>query len=106
MEGSQIVGMIEGNIGHHWQIKHNCELGMSVLKEYRRQGIGFKLLSALADWAKSQDVARLELTVFSNNIPAIGLYKKHGFLIEGKRTKAIKLPDGSFADSMLMAKRI
>ena len=46
---------------------------------------------------------RLELTVYVDNEPAIALYKKHGFTIEGtRRQDAFRA--GTFVDSHAMAR--
>ena len=49
------------------------------------------------------DLKRLELTVYVDNAPAIRVYEKFGFVIEGThRMHAFR--DGVFVDSHLMAR--
>ena len=48
-------------------------------------------------------VHRLELTVVAENIPAINLYLKSGFIIEGTARHAFRL-DGRFIDEYHMSK--
>jgi len=74
-----------------------------VLRAYHRQGLGFKLLSAVEEWAKERMVARLELTVIEENKAAIGLYQKFGFLSEGVRRNALWV-DGKPTNELYMAK--
>jgi RimJ/RimL family protein N-acetyltransferase len=45
---------------------------------------------------------RIELGVFASNIPAIKLYEKAGFVVEGVKKKARKL-DGVYDDMIQMA---
>jgi RimJ/RimL family protein N-acetyltransferase len=46
---------------------------------------------------------KLGLRVLSTNQHAIGLYRRHGFVEEGRLRDEIRLPDGSYADDVWMA---
>jgi RimJ/RimL family protein N-acetyltransferase len=46
----------------------------------------------------------LSLSVFENNQPAIELYKKAGFVEEGRYRKEIKLAPGQYIDIVRMSK--
>jgi L-phenylalanine/L-methionine N-acetyltransferase len=48
-------------------------------------------------------VRRLELAVYVDNAPAIRLYKRFGFEIEGTR-RAAAFRDGAFVDDHVMAR--
>jgi L-phenylalanine/L-methionine N-acetyltransferase len=72
--------------------------------DFHRRGIGAALLAALIDTADNWlNLTRLELTVFVDNEPAIRLYKKFGFAIEGTR-RADAFREGRFVDSFQMAR--
>lgn len=99
------IGILDFQAGHRRRISHSGVIGTSVREEFRGQGVGSALISALMDWAKQHGkVERLELLVFADNAPAIGLYKKMGFIEEGRKKKALKLSDGRYFDELLMAK--
>ncbi len=69
-----------------WLIAEEVHIStIAVHPYYRRQGVGEKLLLNVLGWAVDQraQVATLEVRV-SNQI-AIDLYKKQGFVIEGKK---------------------
>jgi putative acetyltransferase len=61
-------------------------------------------MQALVDLAdKWLPVTRIELTVFTDNERAIGLYKRFGFEIEGTH-RAYALRDGKYVDTHAMAR--
>ena len=74
------------------------------LDEFIGRGIGTALLGALIDAAdKWLNLRRLELTVYVDNVAAIGLYEKFGFVIEGTRRQDA-FRDGAFVDAYGMAR--
>ncbi|HEY8382986.1 MAG TPA: GNAT family N-acetyltransferase [Microvirga sp.] len=83
---------------------HTAYLGMGVRDDCVGQGVGTALLRALIDTADNWlNLRRLELTVFVDNAPAIALYERHGFVIEGTlRDYAFR--DGAFVDAYTMAR--
>ena len=84
---------------------HCGELGMGVRDSFRRMGIGTRLVEQTIQKAKEQGIERVELEVFRTNNPAIRLYEKIGFVVEGEKKKARKL-DGIYDNLVLMAKFI
>ena len=83
---------------------HAAHLGMSVHDDFHGRGVGAALLAALIDAADNWlNLKRLELSVYVDNKPAVALYKKFGFAIEGTR-RMDAFRDGKFADSYMMAR--
>lgn len=61
-------------------------------------------MAAMCDYAdRWAGILRLELTVFVDNAPAIALYRKFGFEVEGTQ-RAYALRDGEYADVYAMAR--
>lgn len=60
------------------------ELTMGVEPAYRRMGIGEKLLSELYTAASQINIPEISLGVHRNNLPAINLYKKQGWIEDGR----------------------
>lgn len=84
---------------------HTGSFGMSVHKDWRRQGIGKALVQALLDWAnRSTVIEKVCLEVFSTNTQAISLYQSLGFIEEGICPKAYKLGKSKYVDGVLMYK--
>jgi putative acetyltransferase len=83
---------------------HSAGIGMMVHDDYGGRGIGSAMLAALIDTADNWlALKRLELTVYVDNEPAIKLYKKFGFVLEGTR-RADVFRDGRYVDSYQMAR--
>jgi predicted GNAT family N-acyltransferase len=62
---------------------------MAVLKEYRGQGIGSALLTALLEYARQEHYAGIYLHA---QITAIPFYEKHGFLVTGEQFMDAGIP--------------
>ena len=103
--GGEIVGMLDFCAHPHPQRSHAGEFGMSVAKAWRGKGIGAQLLEHLMQWARSQRLRRMELSVFSNNLAALALCERTGFLREGVQRDAVEV-DGRYVDIVLMARTV
>jgi putative acetyltransferase len=83
---------------------HVRYLGLSVSPEWQGRGVGRQLLARLLDWADNwAGVLRVELHVHTDNDRAIALYRKMGFVEEG-RHKAYGLKNGRYVDTFSMAR--
>lgn len=80
---------VVGHLGLHTfpnrpRRRHVGQIGMAVRDDRQGQGVGTALLQAAVDLAdKWLNLTRLELEVYIDNGPAIRLYEKFGFTIEG-----------------------
>ncbi len=81
---------------------HCGKLGMGVHRDYRRRGIGTRLIAETIGKAKEKGLERIELEVFASNTAAIKLYEKIGFAVEGVKKRARKM-DGAYDDIVGMA---
>jgi len=80
---------------------HVAYLGMEIRKGYRNQGIGTRMMQQALDWATRQRIRRIELEVFAENAPAIHLYQKFGFEVEGQKRHAV-YKWGRYLDMLVM----
>ena len=101
-EDGRIVGRLSLARDQHPASKHVADLGLMVAQSHRRQGIGRALLEAAVEWARANDVRKLELHVFTYNEAAIALYESFGFEREGLR-KQHYLQNGRLVDAYVMA---
>jgi L-phenylalanine/L-methionine N-acetyltransferase len=91
-------------IGPNLRRRHAMSLGITVSGPAQGQGVGTALMSALMHYADHWGhVLRVELTVFADNAAAIALYRRHGFVQEG-RHHAYALRGGQYADVLSMAR--
>jgi putative acetyltransferase len=106
---ASIDGEVIGNVGLHPASKsprrrHVGTLGMSVRDDRQGRGVGTALMQAaigLADgWLNYQ---RLELWVYTDNLAALALYRKFGFVIEGT-CRAHAFRAGCYVDTYAMAR--
>ncbi|HXR12761.1 MAG TPA: GNAT family N-acetyltransferase [Gaiellaceae bacterium] len=97
-----IVGRLSVARDAHPASAHVADLGLMVAADTRRQGVGWALLEASVEWARTAGVRKLELHVFPWNEPAIRLYEKFGFEREGYR-KGHYTRAGEDVDAILMA---
>ena len=104
-EDGELVGRLSVARDAHPASAHVADIGLMVAKSARRQGVGWALLEAAVEWARSAGVRKLELHFFPWNEPAIRLYEKFGFEREGYR-KAHYSRAGEDVDAILMAFRV
>jgi len=84
--------------------RHAGYIGMSVRDDWHGRGVGTALMEAAVDLAENWlNLERIELTVFTDNAPAIGLYEKFGFMTEGTLRK-YAFRDGEYVDVYTMAR--
>ena len=81
---------------------HEGMLGMGLLADYRGHGLGEQLIRATLAAARAAGFERVSLSVYARNTPAIALYRKVGFVVEGTRVRGKKL-DGAYDDIHMMA---
>lgn len=98
--GDELIGTIHMHPSRHGF----AELGMAVAREWRGRGVGSALLAAGADWARENGHHKLSLDVFVHNDAAIALYRKQGFVEEGRRIKHYRRKNGELWDSIEMGK--
>ncbi|MHC4574272.1 MAG: GNAT family N-acetyltransferase [Planctomycetota bacterium] len=98
-----VVGMLGFENSSRKRLAHRGTLHMSVNPQHRRNGIGTALLQSLLEWAQENPVIeKVKLAVFATNQAAVSLYKKNGFVEEGRRIKEIKIADRKYVDEILM----
>lgn len=102
MDGEEIAGIATIHSSAKIKARHDGELGIVVAKKYQGQGIGTELIRQLIDWAKGNGVTtRISLDTRADNVKAVELYMKFGFVVEGCRRNSTLL-DGKYYDLYVM----
>jgi putative acetyltransferase len=100
----EIIGHADLNGNENVRRAHAWHLGISVRDEWQGRGVGTRLMEALIELADNWlGAIRIELTVYCDNEPALSLYRKFGFEMEGTH-RAFALRDGAYVDSYAMAR--
>jgi|SRR5690625_3740649 len=111
---TQLVAEVDGNIIGFAVIRNEIKkrkahidvLGIFIQKEWRETGIGSALMNAMLESVKNNPlIEKVGLAVFANNERAIQLYRKLGFVEEGRRVGELKFND-EYIDEVLMYKFI
>jgi RimJ/RimL family protein N-acetyltransferase len=99
----QVVGNLVIERLAHPVNRHVATLGMAVDAAWRGRGIGTALLSAAMRWARAEAVEKVSLEVYPSNVAAIALYRKFGFVQEG-RLRAQSRKSYGYEDEVLMSR--
>lgn len=77
--------LVVGFVGIWIVVGEGSITNISVHTDYRKQGIGAKLLESLINLCTHLDCSLINLEVRASNYPAQNLYKKYGFVVDGLR---------------------
>jgi RimJ/RimL family protein N-acetyltransferase len=103
LHGDAVIGMLDLSAGERADNRHAGRFGMSIARRWRGRGIGRKLLAAAIEAAREwPGFCRMELECVAWNTAGVRLYESLGFVLEGRKTKAINLR-GRPEDMLLMA---
>lgn len=101
---TSVVGSLTINRSARPSGVHSASLGMGVADAHQGRGIGTALLAAGVDLCdRWLQIRRLELDVFTDNAPALALYRRFGFEVEGTKRQAA-FRDGAYIDCYCMAR--
>jgi RimJ/RimL family protein N-acetyltransferase len=99
---AEVGGEIVGDLAVFRRGAGPATIGMAVAAAWRGRGVGTALMQACVKWACEAGVHKLSLEVFPWNEPAIALYRKFGFVEEGRLRKQYRRQDGELWDVVVM----
>jgi putative acetyltransferase len=98
----KIIGSSSLKFNPQKAIKHKAELGLTVHDDFQSLGIGTALLNHMVNVARMMGLRKVWLQVSTANDQAIRVYKKVGFVVEGKLWKE-SFVNGEYRDEYRMA---
>lgn len=101
---ARLQGAFDGDklVGYsclEWVLDEGSLTNIAVCNEYRKKGIGAKLMAELMKSAEEKELAFVTLEVRVSNLPAVNLYRKFGFTDVGTRRNYYDAPR---EDALLM----
>ena len=104
-ETGAIAGHIDLRARPERPAAHRAMLGLGVHRDYRRQGLGARLIEAALAWARHDaGIDWVDLEVLSVNRPARGLYERTGFAVVGEIADMFRI-DGEQLAYTFMTRR-
>lgn len=85
------------------RLGHVAVLTLAVAPAFRGRGIASELLAQAYGWARGAGVEKVQLSVREHNRAAISLYRREGFVLEGREVRQVR-DAGRYEDNLLMAK--
>ena len=85
---------------------HRADLGISIDRAYWGLGIGTALTKACIECAQKAGYEQLELTVVAENMAAISIYKKAGFVEFGRNPRGFKSRITGYQEIVYMRKEL
>lgn len=102
LAGGEVVGSIGCVRERHPANQHVATFGLAVAPGRRGEGIGAALVAEAFAWARAVGVEKLLISVYPTNEAAIALYRRSGFVEEGRLSRQARTSYGD-ADEILMA---
>jgi diaminopimelate decarboxylase len=101
-DSGTVVGHLYIQRETHPVTRHVASLGIAVAAEVRGRGIGTALMREALRWSRSVGVEKIVLSVYPHNVGAIALYRRFGFVEEGRLARHSRKSYGD-EDEILMA---
>ena len=101
---NEVVGYLKLDPGRYESVARTARLQMAVRSDLRGKGIGAELLRHAIGWAEGGALDRIEVFVRENNPRAMALYKRFGFVEEGRLRQRVRLADGRRIDDLVLGR--
>ncbi len=100
-QAGAVVGHLFIQRESHPVTRHVATLAIAVTAAHRGRGVGTALMAEAFRWARGAGVEKIVLSVYPHNTGAIALYRKFGFVDEGRLSRQSKKSYG-YEDEILM----
>ena len=102
LDGDRVVGHVYVQREAHPVTRHVATLGIAVAADHRGKRIGTALMAEAFRWGRSVGVEKIMLSVYPHNDAAIALYRRFGFVEEGRLVGHSRKSSG-YEDEILMS---
>ena len=100
IDGLPVVGVITVQVAPYGV----ADIGMLLAEGWRGRGIGSRLMQAAIDWAPGAGAHKMALEVWPHNEAGLRLYRRYGFVEEGRKVRHYRRRNGELWDSVLMGR--
>jgi putative acetyltransferase len=97
----EVIGSLGISREEHPVTRHVASIGMMVHPNWRGRGVGSALMAKALEWARQMGVEKVALSVYPDNDAARALYRKFGFVEEGRLSGHSKKAVG-YRDEIVM----
>jgi RimJ/RimL family protein N-acetyltransferase len=98
--GPGIVGHISIDIAPYGV----ADIGMLIIVGWRGIGLGTMMLDAAIGWASAAGAHKMALEAWPHNSSALELYRRAGFVEEGRKRRHYRRQNGEIWDAVLMGR--
>ena len=108
---AELDGKVIGSAGidqksPKYKLKHRCEFGIGIDKEYWGLCVGRALVDACVECAKDAGYEQIELEVVAENERAVKMYEKAGFTEYGRNPRDFKSRLTGYQEVIYMRKEL
>src|ERR1019366_236197 len=100
--GPGVVGHISIDIASYGV----ADIGMLIIVGWRGLGLGPKMLDAAIGWASAAGAHKMALEVWPHNSSALELYRRAGFVEEGRKRRHYRRQNREIWDAVLMGRSL
>ena len=106
VDGKHIGNCSLMSMGNFKRYRHRCGVAIALYKDFCGCGIGRAMMETVLAVAKELGYEQAELEVVADNMAAVSLYEKLGFVKYGVFPDNMKYSDGTYADTVWMMKKL
>jgi RimJ/RimL family protein N-acetyltransferase len=100
--GPGVVGHISVEIASYGV----ADIGMLIIVGWRGLGLGTTMLDAAIEWATALGAHKMALEAWPHNSSALELYRRAGFVVEGRKRRHYRRNSGEIWDAVLMGRSL
>ena len=99
----RLIGLSGAAAPEFKRMQHHAELGLVILRDFWRQGIGRKMMDLTIEWGRRIGLHKMYLRVYDYNERAMRMYETLGFVEEARLQRDIRRVDGSYGSTVYMS---